>query len=99
MADPERPMATPSFRCAGCAAELRYDAVAGALRCSYCGAESAFDAPAEEVVARTLEEGLRAAERGLGAGARTLACRCRSCGATVAFPGGLVATTCTFCGS
>lgn len=87
------------FVCEACGGEQAFDATVGRLRCKYCGAER--EVPADStgaVVERDLWQGLAAAPRGLDI-PEAKSSVCQECGAHVAFPDGVTATTCTFCGS
>jgi hypothetical protein len=86
------------FVCESCGGEQTFDATVGRLKCAYCGAERDVPASVGNVVERDLWSGLATAARGLDViGAKTSVCQ--ECGAHVAFPDGVTATTCTFCGS
>jgi DNA-directed RNA polymerase subunit RPC12/RpoP len=89
---------TRRFRCVECSAELRYDAALGRLKCSHCGYSEEVAPGAGRIIARSLEDGLAEAPRGLGA-EEARASSCDECGARVAFADGAVAARCTFCGS
>src|SRR5437870_5281639 len=93
------PLGVCAFPCTGCGAELHFDADSGRLRCGFCGATSPVEVPATPVLPRDLDDGPGEAERGLGTGGGTRTCRCRECGASVAFGAGMMATHCAFCGS
>ena len=86
------------FPCTNCGAELTFDPASQALRCAHCG--QGTPVPQEgsgRIVERDLRDGLAAAPRGLGTQSRVH--RCQECGANVAFPSGVTATRCSFCGS
>jgi DNA-directed RNA polymerase subunit RPC12/RpoP len=107
----EEPVANPtfdppsdvgqSFPCGNCGAKLNYDAGAQALKCPFCNHQQAVPealvgpkgAPREI----PLEEGLRMAQRGLGAPVTEV--QCNDCGATVSVSQGETTAKCAFCGS
>ncbi len=86
------------FPCPGCGAQLAWDAAAGAMTCQHCGQKQAVGAPAAGAVRSIpIEEGMRMAQRGLGAPVQTIGCN--ECGATVNVGEGERTTKCAFCGS
>jgi hypothetical protein len=97
--DAENVVKSQRFKCDECAAELKFDAALGKLKCDHCGATRDVPMEARTVVEHDFFQGLANAPRGLGAGGATRTSRCQECGANVAFPDGVTATRCTFCGS
>ena len=90
-----------SFPCGNCGAKLHYDAGSQALKCPYCGHQQAVPeshaGPAAAPREIPIEEGLRLAQRGLGAPVTEVACN--DCGATVSVSAGEQTAKCAFCGS
>jgi DNA-directed RNA polymerase subunit RPC12/RpoP len=90
-----------SFPCDSCGAKLHFDAGAQALKCPYCGHQQAVPAsmlgPVGGPREIPLEEGMRMAQRGLGAPVTEVACN--DCGATVSVSQGEQTAKCAFCGS
>src|SRR5262245_50279197 len=87
------------WKCENCSAELAFDAALKKLKCSFCGHTQEVPQGEGAVVEHDLFEGLASMPKGLGSGAALRASRCQECGASVAFPEGVTATKCTFCGS
>jgi DNA-directed RNA polymerase subunit RPC12/RpoP len=89
-----------SFPCNNCGAKLLYDASVQSLKCPYCGHAQAIQqaqGPAAAVREIPIEEGMRLAQRGLGA--PVTAIECKDCGATVNVGQGEQTAKCAFCGS
>jgi DNA-directed RNA polymerase subunit RPC12/RpoP len=88
-----------AFPCQNCGAKLHYDAGSQGLRCPYCGHQQAVAAAAPGAATREIpiEEGLRLAQRGLGAPVTQV--HCNDCGATVNVSPGEQTAKCAFCGS
>lgn len=88
------------YRCPGCAADLVYAPVNGALECPYCGRREELPKTDAAVEERSYEQYLQMRRDGLqqiAAGA--LETQCQSCGATVTFVPPQVAGECDFCGA
>lgn len=87
--------------CTNCKGNLAWDADAGALKCDRCGelARPDGDEAAAGVVERDLQAGLSAPQPAWDLGAQAREVTCGECGATVEFPDGVAATSCSFCGS
>ena len=94
--DPSR--AVDTFPCAKCGANLSWDAGKHSMACPFCGHTQPMpQAPAGAIREIPLEQGLAAAQRGLGVQVQTV--QCKDCGATVNVGEGERTAKCAFCGS
>ena len=86
------------FQCPSCGAALTWNAAARAMTCEHCGTKQAVAVdPGANIRSILIEEGIRQAQRGLGAPVQTIGCK--DCGATVNIGEGERTTKCAFCGS
>jgi hypothetical protein len=97
--DAEKAVKAQRFTCSECAAEIKFDAGIGKLKCDHCGATRDIATGTGTVLEYDFFQGIAAAPKGLNTGSASRTSRCQECGANVVFPGGVTATTCTFCGS
>jgi DNA-directed RNA polymerase subunit RPC12/RpoP len=99
MTQPVQEPVAQRFQCSGCGAQLAWDAGASAMTCQHCGLKQAVAAIANPGAIRSIpiEEGMRLAQRGLGAPVQTITCK--DCGATVHVGEGERTAKCAFCGS
>ena len=87
-----------AFPCASCGApEMTFDAGAQSMVCPFCQHRVSVGSGAAAIVEHDLEQGMAAAQRGLGVETRSVTCS--TCGATVSFTGQVTSTVCDFCGS
>lgn len=87
--------------CQNCKGNLAWDPDAGAMRCASCGelARPDGESVAEGVVEHDLEAGLARGHKTWDLPTQAREVTCNECGATVEFPDGTAATSCSFCGS
>ena len=71
--DVEKAVKAQRFKCAECAAEMKFDAATGKLKCDHCGSTREVPTGTGTVVEYDFFQGLEQAPKGLGAGGATRA--------------------------